>query len=123
MRKAITRLFGLSVLGAVGFALWRTWGTQVRSAAGNGEWEHAPFPFPPVPSAAAHSVLDLTSATAPWVEPEEGGACPRSHPVKGKFGSGIYHVPGGMNYDRTHADRCYLDMEAAEVDGLRHAKL
>jgi hypothetical protein len=123
MRKAITRLFGLSVLGAVGFALWRSWGTQVRGAAGTGEWEQAPFPFPPVPRPNPGPVLDLTTPAPPWVEPAEGGVCPRSHPVKGKLGSGIYHVPGGMNYERTHADRCYVDTEAAEVDGLRHAKL
>ncbi len=127
MRKAITRLFGLSVLCAVGVALWRAWGTQARGAAGNGEWEQGPFPFPPVPRAgaatAAEPVLDLTTPAAPWVEPGEGGACPRSHPVKGKLSSGIYHVPGGMNYERTRADRCYVDTEAAEEDGLRHAKL
>jgi len=42
--------------------------------------------------------------------------------VKAKLGSGIYHVPGGGNYDRTHADRCYANAEAAEADGLRAAK-
>ena len=31
--------------------------------------------------------------------------------------------PGGMNYDRTKPDRCYLDGAAAERDGLRAAKL
>ena len=42
--------------------------------------------------------------------------------VKGKLTSGIYHVPGGANYDRTHADRCYVDEDAAQADGLRRAK-
>ena len=35
-----------------------------------------------------------------WVEPDDG-ACPASHPVKAKLASGIFHVPGGANYDRT----------------------
>jgi hypothetical protein len=62
----------------------------------------------------------LTGIT-PWVEPEDG-ACPASHPVKAKLGSGIFHVPGGQSYDRTRADRCYLDGAAATADGLRAAK-
>ena len=36
--------------------------------------------------------------------------------------TGIYHPPGAFAYDRTHADRCYRDAEAAESDGLRAAK-
>jgi hypothetical protein len=42
--------------------------------------------------------------------------------VKAKLASGIFHVPGGANYDRTNADRCYASPEAAESDGLRPAK-
>ena len=45
-----------------------------------------------------------------------------SHPVKAKLASGIFHEPGGANYARTHADRCYASGEAAEADGLRPAK-
>jgi hypothetical protein len=62
------------------------------------------------------------ASIAAWVEPVEG-ACPTSHPVKAKLASGIYHVPGGMNYDRTNPDRCYLDADTAERDGLRPAKM
>jgi hypothetical protein len=58
---------------------------------------------------------------AAWIEPVDGG-CPTSHPVKGKLTSKIFHVPGGLNYPRTRADRCYLDPAAAEADGLRPAK-
>jgi hypothetical protein len=57
----------------------------------------------------------------PWVEPE-GGACPSSHQVKAKMSSGIFHLPGMQNYDRTVPDRCYVDAAAAEADGLRPAK-
>jgi hypothetical protein len=42
--------------------------------------------------------------------------------VKAKMSSGIFHVPGGQNYDRTKADRCYSDATSAETDGLRRAK-
>ena len=58
---------------------------------------------------------------APWVEPIDG-ACPATHPVKGKLTSKIFHVPGGFNYPRTKPDRCYLDAAAAEADGLRLTK-
>ena len=60
-------------------------------------------------------------ATA-WVDPADSGACPAHHPVKAKLSSGIFHVPGGANYDRTKPDRCYLSAEAAEADGLRQSK-
>ena len=39
--------------------------------------------------------------------------------MKAKLSSGIFHVPGGANYDRTHADRCYVDGDAAATDGFR----
>jgi hypothetical protein len=53
-----------------------------------------------------------------WVAPTDG-ACPASHPVKAKMSSKIFHVEGGLNYQRTHPDRCYRDAAAAEADGLR----
>jgi hypothetical protein len=53
-----------------------------------------------------------------WIEPADG-ACPVSHPVKGKVASGIFHLPGSTHYDRTRPDRCYQDAAAAEADGLR----
>ena len=42
--------------------------------------------------------------------------------MKAKLASGIFHVPGGANYARTRADRCYLSADAAEADGLRASK-
>jgi outer membrane biosynthesis protein TonB len=56
-----------------------------------------------------------------WVDPA-GGACPSTHQVKAKMTSGIFHLPGMQNYDRTVPDRCYVDAAAAEADGLRPAK-
>ncbi len=63
-----------------------------------------------------------TSAPATWVDPDAEGACPASHPLKAKDSSKIVHQPGGLSYDRTHADRCYVDLAAAEADGYRAAK-
>ena len=57
----------------------------------------------------------VTALDATWVEPDEEGACPLSHPVKANANSGIYHVPGGPFYDRTHAERCYADAAGAEA--------
>lgn len=88
-------------------------------------------PWPPLtrdPSAAAPPIArPVPDPAAPaagskvWVEPS-GGVCPTSHPVKAKMTSKIFHVPGGLSYDRTNPDRCYADAAAAEGDGLRMAK-
>ena len=53
--------------------------------------------------------------------PVDGG-CPDGYPIKAKEGSGIYHRPGGLSYERTRPDRCYADAAAAEADGFRAAK-
>jgi hypothetical protein len=58
---------------------------------------------------------------ADWVEVGDGPA-PATHPVKAKLASGIYHLPGMLNYERTRPDRWYRSAEAAEADGLRRAK-
>jgi len=119
MRKVVIRLLGLGALGAVLYAAWRAYSARTRAVTGGGEWENAPFPFPPVPRPVTPSA---TAERDPWVDPLDGD-CPSSHPVKAKLTSGIYHVPGGMNYARTHPDRCYVDTAAAERDGLRPSKM
>jgi hypothetical protein len=72
-------------------------------------------------SAPAEPATAPPAATggAPWAEPNEGGGCPEGYPVKAKVSSSIFHVPGGVLYDRTGADRCYASPEAAEADGFR----
>jgi hypothetical protein len=70
-----------------------------------------------IPEAGAPEVTPQAS----WVEPN-GSACPATHPVKAKMSSGIFHLPGMVAYDRTSPDRCYVDAEAAQADGLRQAK-
>jgi hypothetical protein len=82
-------------------------------------------PADPAPSPAPakkRSATPKPKKLAPWVEPGADGEAPSTHPVKAKMSSGIYHVPGGFNYARTKPDRCYLDVAAAEADGLRPSK-
>ncbi|HET9730765.1 MAG TPA: hypothetical protein VFR41_15145, partial [Acidimicrobiia bacterium] len=105
---------GLGVVAGASYAIWRAWRARVPEPSRDIEWQTAPFPFPPVPRPA--------SRPRPWVEPVDG-ACPASHQIKAKMSSGIYHEPGGANYERTQPDRCYLNASAAEADGLRRSKV
>lgn len=113
MHKTVRRLLGIGLVAGAAYAVWRKFPT--RSATGT-HWEPQPFPFPPQPA------IDLDRDESPWIDPPDSGACPAHHPVKGKLASGIFHVPGGANYARTIADRCYRSAEAAEADGLRQSK-
>jgi hypothetical protein len=80
---------------------------------------------PPTPKPKAKPATKAKAkAKAPvrtWVEPS-GDTCPPTHPMKAKEASKIFHVPGGLSYDRTQPDRCYTDESAAEADGYRKAK-
>jgi hypothetical protein len=117
----LRRLVSLGVVAGIAYAVWRV-------------TENEPAPFddrsePESPSrrdvedeaAAVQEVAPVSTTTDAWVDAHDG-TCPASHPVKGKLSSGIYHLPGGANYDRTSPDRCYVDKDAAEADGLRAAK-
>ena len=121
-----------AIAGAVAglaFAAWKFLASRAPDTAGV-TYEPQPFPMPPRPvpprpvPRAVTPTPDETVAAGPvaFVAPEADGTCPVSHPIKGKTSSGIYHQPGGFAYDRTHADRCYLNATAAESDGLRAAK-
>lgn len=132
MRSAFKRLFGLGLLAGLAYAVWRAWSVRVPRSDTGVEWGSAPFPFPPEPRPAATtatttatsaSTATAAPARAPWVEADGDGTCPPTHPIKAKVKSGIYHEPGGANYDRTKPDRCYVDAAAAEADGLRRSKV
>ena len=86
-----------------------------------------PTGAPPGRAAIAVAIAIATAIAAvtarAWVEPDADGGCPESHPVKAKLSSGIFHVPGGANYERTKPDRCYVDEAAADADGLRPSKV
>jgi hypothetical protein len=120
MKRSIRRLLGLGALAAVAYGVWRAY--ERRRVETGVTWDPQPFPFPPKPRVETPpEVAPPVGSATPWVEPD-GAACPTTHPVKVKLASGIFHVPGGMNYDRTHPDRCYANTEAAEADGFRSAK-
>jgi len=147
--RFLRRLLKLGFLAGAGYAIWRY--LERRRDESGVEWEPQPFPYPPQPRAdmpttgeptggaepiggaeatgsapgatvtkAAETGPAPLAAERPWVEPVDG-TCPVTHPIKAKMSSHIFHVPGGANYERTHADRCYRDAAAAERDGLRQS--
>jgi hypothetical protein len=124
MRKGSKRLLKTGILAGLAYAGWRAWQAQTAAQHRAISWESAPFPFPPVPRPSVPDVAPRVESPSvePSVEPAADGACPATHPVKAKLASGIFHVPGGGNYERTKPDRCYVNTEAAEADGLRAAK-
>jgi len=115
-RKWLRRTLGLGLLAGAAYAVWRV--VEANRIEEQRAWEPQPFPFPPQP---ATSERDRVGEQSVWTEPHDGG-CPASHPVKAKVASHIFHVPGGQSYDRTRADRCYVDAAAAVADGFRPAK-
>jgi hypothetical protein len=119
MRTWITRLLRLGAVAAAGYALWRAF--ERRKVDTGVTWDQQPFPYPPQPHTEPPATAQAAGTETGWVE-SDAGACPASHPVKAKLASGIFHVPGGANYDRTRADRCYASAEAAQTDGLRASK-
>ena len=124
MAKWTRRLLGAGVIAGAAYAVWRV--LDERARASRLEWTPQPFPSPPVPVPRTpdrdpEPVPGAVSEPTAWADPRDG-ACPASHPVKGKLASGIFHVPGGQMYDRTVPDRCYRDADAAEADGLRASK-
>ncbi len=124
-----TRLVGLGALAALAIGIIRSMRPQPKPpATGTASWP--PLVDEPEPKGRSGPVefteTDAESEPSPdtassWVEPIEG-SCPTTHPVKANAQSGIFHVPGGMSYDRTHAERCYADPSDAEADGYRQAK-
>lgn len=127
LRRAFRLGLTLGVLGGVAYAVMRL--LEHRSPAGPATAPAAHEPWPALTSdparpepASTHLHPDPGAPGGPaWVEPADG-ACPLSHPVKAKLSSKIFHLPGMANYERTNADRCYLDAAHAEADGLRAAK-
>jgi hypothetical protein len=81
----------------------------------------APRAPQPTSSAPAAPVAPEPGPVVAWVGPVDG-ECPADHPIKVKLASGIYHLPGMMNYARTVPDRCYASAAGAEADGFRPAK-
>ncbi|MBV8949761.1 MAG: hypothetical protein JOZ99_02720 [Actinobacteria bacterium] len=121
--KTFIRFLRVIALLAAALGVWRMFVS--RPSAGEPDiqpWNPMPAPRPaPRLSVVPEPVIDLTIEEARWAEPVDGDVVP-GYPVKGKVGSGIYHVPGGLSYARTIPDRCYATPQDAEADGLRPAK-
>lgn len=91
----------------------------------------APAPAEPAPASQADPMPASPGAAVPapestsdgrrWADPVDGG-CPDGYPIKVNERSGIYHVPGGLSYERTNPTRCYADQASAEADGFRRSK-
>ena len=135
-RRALLLVFLASTAGAA-YAWWRD---REQDSIAPAEWPPITPPTSAPASAAPSSsdnptaasfVNDLVDApearstdggAAGWIAPLEDGSCPLTHPVKANDNSGIFHVPDGRFYDRTKAERCYSNTEAAAADGYRQAK-
>lgn len=119
MRPTIQRLaraIKIAVVILIAVAIFRRLTRSGKQkVTGTARWQ--PLADPPPPPERSGPV-----EFAPvWVEPVDG-QCPATHPIKGNADSGIFHVPGGMFYDRTIPERCYATAKDAETDGFRQAK-
>ena len=121
MKPFVRRGAIVGVVAGLAFAAWKFLAARTPDTAGV-TYEPQPFPMPPRPVPARGPTVAPSATPEADVDPDADGNCPVTHPIKGKRASGIYHQPGGFAYDRTHADRCYRDVAAAEDDGLRAAK-
>ncbi|MGE0793795.1 MAG: hypothetical protein AB7H43_06105 [Acidimicrobiia bacterium] len=134
VRRAVRLGLWAGLAGAVGVGLLRAarWFRDVGAPPLTASW-------PPIPSGDGPAVAPAAEVEAdPEPDPEAGlpaerpgtggaaepvdGACPASHPVKGKASSGLYHLPGMVAYERTNADTCFVDADAAEAAGFTRAK-
>ena len=105
MRKAVqASRSALGVLAGAAYAVWRA--CETSRAAPTAHLAAAPFPFPPEPVATPTPPPTRPATDARWPTRRRGSTpstarARRRHPVKAKLASGIFHVPGGANYDRT----------------------
>jgi hypothetical protein len=126
VRKKLRRLERFAYLGAIVgivIAVRRARGRRAAPELGPpAEWP----PLEPALEAPVAALGDLAAPPArppaPSVAPFADGSCPSTHPGKANRSSKIFHEPGGRFYDRTRAERCYVDAASAAADGYRAAK-
>jgi hypothetical protein len=113
----IRRVVGTKPPEVTGQATWQPLATSAAAEKRSG-----PVQFTSAPAAEPESPAPTgPTADDSWVAPIDG-VCPTSHPIKGNADSGIFHVPGGMSYERTVPERCYISEAEAEADGFRKSK-
>ena len=126
MRSWFEKLVMLAAAAGAVVLVYALWQRREHELAPEPTWP----PFPPVPTTddvapePAPAAADGAPEPAPsagW-RAAEAGTCPDGYPVKVNEKSGIFHVPGGRFYDRTHADRCYASAADAEADGYRASR-
>ncbi len=121
-------LTGAEVAGAADIDLTQVVVVDEQAEAGSTSWAEEQWADDVLP-APAESEGEAAPEGAPtrrrparaWVEPT-GAVCPQTHPVKAKMASGLFHLPGMLNYTRTRPDRCYASEDAALADGLTKSK-
>lgn len=118
MRAGLGRRFRLLKVGAiVGFAVGILRALRRHRApesVGTASWPPLTETDTPAPRSGP---VQFTSG----VDPVDG-ACPPGYPIKAKEASKIFHVPGGLFYDRTAPNRCFANEADAEAAGYRQAR-
>ena len=118
MTAVLARMARLLKFGAVvGVAVGIVRGiarSRRREGAGSATW-------PPLEETDDPAPRSGPVRFAGGVEPVDG-ACPPGYPIKANSSSKIFHVPGGIFYDRTVPDRCYATEADASADGYRKAR-
>lgn len=120
--RRLARVLKIGAVVGVAVGVVRTVrGSTAPPVTGQASWPPLVEPSPTAPRTAPVQFVAPARADQRWVEPVDG-ECPSTHPIKGNADSGIYHVPGGLSYDRTVPERCYATEADAEADGFRRAK-
>ncbi len=70
----------------------------------------------------APGIVDLEDGLPDSIPGDGTKDSPEGYPVKVKQRSGLYHLPGGLAYDRTVADLHFRTVEAAEAAGYSQSK-
>ena len=131
MLKKLAFLTLLAVAAAALIRILRPRPDFAMPAEGNADWPPLDLPGPDSGASASNAEpqsqpseanAEPAEDTGGWVEPNDDGSCPEGFPIKVKLSSGIFHVPGGLSYERTKPDRCYATPGAAENDGFRQSQ-
>jgi hypothetical protein len=117
----LVRVLKITAVAGVAIGVARKLRGSSPPVTGQATWQPLTDTPPAEPRSGPVQFTPTPEPGQSWVAPVDG-ACPASHPIKGNADSGIFHVPGGLSYDRTIPERCYATEADAEADGFRRAK-